>query len=82
MTDVKTIELAKQAGFEYNSLGMTYTSGSLSDSLERFAKLVAEHEREECAKLIEEMPCDCCWPEDSIPVAVDFADAIRARGEA
>ena len=46
-----------------------------------FAKLVAQHEREECAKLIEEMPCDCCWPEDSISVAVDFADAIRTRGE-
>ena len=81
MTDEQIIEMARQAGFE--RLGHTGEDWvCFKEEIVDFAKLVAEHEREECAKLIEEMPCDCCWPEDSIPVAVDFADAIRARGEA
>lgn len=40
------LRIAEEAGFESNSLGMTYTSGSLSDLLERFAVLVAAAERE------------------------------------
>jgi hypothetical protein len=43
------------------------------DGLLRFAKLVAEHEREACAKVCE----------DSVEYAGDtLADAIRARGQA
>jgi hypothetical protein len=45
------IKLAREAGFEQNSLGMTYTSGALPDLLERFASLVAAAEREECARV-------------------------------
>ena len=46
------------------------------DGLERFAKLVAQHEREACAKVAEayEPRCDTC------PSGV--ANAIRARGQA
>jgi hypothetical protein len=33
-------ELAEQAGFEFNSLGGTYTTGTLSDNLEKFAELI------------------------------------------
>jgi hypothetical protein len=41
--------------------------------LERFAKLVAQHEREACAKVCE----------DSVEYAGDtLAEAIRARGQA
>jgi hypothetical protein len=40
----------------------------LAEGLERFAKLVAEAEREECAKRLDALGCDHC------------ADAIRARG--
>ena len=40
MTGDDIIRLAREAGFESNSLGMTYTSGSLLDLLERFAVLV------------------------------------------
>jgi len=47
--------------------------------LERFAEFVRADEREVCAELIEALPCDCCWPEDSRPIAEDFADAIRDR---
>jgi hypothetical protein len=39
--------------------------------LERFAKLVAQHEREACAK----------WLEDVVD-APNWADVIRARGQA
>lgn len=34
------IRMAREAGFESNSLGVTYTSGWLPDLLERFAALV------------------------------------------
>jgi len=57
------------------------------DGLERFAKLVEEHEREACAKLCFEM-----WEKwmdadpskrDNLPRdAEDCAAAIRARGQA
>jgi len=48
---------------------------------EKFAALVAAHEREECAKTAEDKntyySTDC-----GIDVATDIADAIRARGKA
>ena len=40
---------------------------------EKFAKLVAEHEREQCARV-----CDAA---DKSTHPADLADAIRARGE-
>jgi hypothetical protein len=40
--------------------------------LERFAKLVAQHEREACAKL--------CWSQRKYWDAEACADAIRAKG--
>ena len=40
------IRMAQEAGFEFNSLGGTYTSGKLDEHLERFAALVAEAEAE------------------------------------
>lgn len=51
MTQDRIIELASEAGFEQNSLGMTYTSGSLSALLERFAHLVRAQTLEEAAKV-------------------------------
>jgi hypothetical protein len=48
--------------------------------------LLIEHERkaerEACAKVVEEAPCECCWPEDSMPITEELADQIRARGQA
>ena len=43
--------------------------------LEIFAKLVAEHEREACA-----IVCDDLWEDDG--TAYECAEAIRARGQA
>jgi len=48
------IQMAREAGFEFNSLGGTHTSGKLDEHLERFAALVAAAEREACAKVAEE----------------------------
>lgn len=69
------IRMAREAGFESNSLGMTYTSGSLPELLQRFANLVAAAEREACAKVCEAKGerVDASW--------VSCAAAIRARGQ-
>lgn len=83
MTQDEIIEMANKA-YGIDDGKPLHTSALFH--LEAFAKLVeakaSAKEREACAKLIEEMPCDCCWPESSISVAEDFAEAIRARGEA
>jgi hypothetical protein len=41
------IRMAREAGFEFNSLGGTYTSGKLDEHLERFAALVAEADKKD-----------------------------------
>jgi hypothetical protein len=72
------IRMAREAGFESNSLGMTYTSGSLSNLLERFANLVAAAEQEECAKVCEN-EIEKVKPAYSV-TAENALKAIRARG--
>jgi hypothetical protein len=67
------IKMAREAGFEINSLGWTYTQGFLSEHLERFAALVAAHEREACARVCENKNTLIEWP--------TYAAAIRARGD-
>jgi hypothetical protein len=57
------IRMAREAGFEQNSLGMTYTSGALPELLERFAGLVAAAEREACAELV--------WPTHQVKMWSD-----------
>ena len=69
MTQDEIIEMARQAGFG------NYTFEALS-MFEAFAKLVAQHEREACAKL-----CEKWTPTDADGVC-DVADAIRERGQA
>ena len=65
------IEMAKEAGFEFNRLGCTYTSGYLEDYLERFAALVRADEREACAKEVDHVLKEG---------GGTYGDAIRARG--
>jgi len=66
MTQDEIIEMARQAQmpFYWRTGEITYL-----DKLEAFAKLVAQHEREACAKQLDALGCDHC------------ATAIRARGE-
>ena len=71
MTQDEIIEMAKQAGFS-SAVGKHI---ALDDDLERFAKLVAQHEREACAKICDDWPNgrDDIW---------EIGNAIRARGQA
>jgi hypothetical protein len=62
MTQDEIIEMARQAEFVNLDL--------CSSELERFAKLVAQHEREACL--------NCYSPDDT---ATDWADKIRARNK-
>jgi hypothetical protein len=68
MTQDEIIEMARQAEFFISPIDSV-----LLPKLEALAKLVAQHEREACAKL-----CDDLWQEDS--TAYDCREAIRARG--
>jgi hypothetical protein len=67
MTQDEIIEMARQVGEDW-----------WVDDLDllAFAKLVAQHEREACAKLADEWAVG--WPHPSKVIALD----IRARGQA
>jgi hypothetical protein len=67
------ISMAREAGFDFNLLGATFTSGYLDQHLERFAALVAAAEREACAKAVS----DVLYGQDGCGKAIE---AIRARG--
>jgi len=74
MTQDEIIEMAKQA-----NAGMLHGGGySLfgTDAIERFAKLVAQHERDECVKVA------YYYSMHDQDTPADIADAIRARGQA
>jgi hypothetical protein len=78
------IRMAREAGFDFNSLGATFTSGYLDQHLERFAALVAAAEREACAEVAEQIEREIF---DAVgdPRVSEFkpkiAAAIRARGQ-
>jgi hypothetical protein len=73
MTQDEIIEMARQAGLAYGS------DTNVLGSVERFANLVAQHEREACAKIADNHI-------DGTPewnsAANNIAQAIRARGQA
>ena len=71
----RTKELAEQAGVTFDSLGASYTFGSLQDFLERFAELVRQDEREACAKVCDERE------RANLYGFKECAAAIRSRGD-
>ena len=81
MTKDELINIAIQAGF-WNGLGVDGL-----DELNHFAKLVAEKEREACAKLLEttdlgglkDNPAMQSWVANML---LAYVKAIRARGQA
>ena len=93
MTQDEIIEMAKQAGcFEKHQV-FYFTS----PELEAFAKLVAQHEREACAKVCDLALFQCqetmneldatehiaqCIVQGAMNQAVKLSNAIRARGQA
>ena len=76
-------ELSEQAGITFDSLGASYTSGSLLDVLERFAELIRADEREACAALCETTSRENALKHYSaltyIQSAGECANAIRSR---
>ena len=70
------IKLAREAGFDPHDMSDDFTC-NLED-IERFATLVADAEREACAKV-----CDvlAVHPEYASDITKVAAQAIRARGE-
>jgi hypothetical protein len=88
MTQDEIIEMAKQAGYSVDTFGF-----GIWDSAEfnRFAKLVAQHEREECAEickkhadvyaLLEQNPHAFGTAKTAWAACIDNRDAILARGK-
>ena len=68
MTREEIIEMARQAGFLDYELD-DGTTDACDKRYEAFARLVAEHEREKCAKRLEAVGAAHC------------AENIRARGQ-
>ena len=69
------IRMAREAGFEVYETDVWITDGWWLEELERFAALVAAHEREACAKLLDD------WKKHNWTFD-DCAAVIRARGNA
>jgi len=69
MTQDEIIEMARQVGMDY----LQYISPEAFEKVTAFCKLVAQHEREACAKICEDA---------SEPDGADLAERIRARRQA
>ena len=83
MTQDEIMGMAQQCGL----IGIRpHLDGIYSEALEAFAKLVAAKEREECAKVCDELPAPDIYSDTDESMwdvtCVDCADAIRARGQA
>ena len=76
------IELAKQAEEHANNIVRNIDNceswGFLRD--QKFAELAAVHEREDCAKLVEEIEAQCVADDVDDPPLQHVVAAIRARG--
>ena len=75
MTQEEIIEMARQAGFLDYELD-DGTTDACDKRYEAFARLVAEAERKECAKV-----CDAFQARDVGMQPAECAGAIRARGQ-
>lgn len=83
MTREEIIAMAREAGLE--NYGPTpsapYSYGIFVDCVERFVALVAKHEREACAQIIDANAAACANNSMLQDVLRGNAAAIRARGE-
>ena len=82
MTNDEIIEMAREAGLSVTAPSWGYSEDyyfqGYEDKLKAFAKLVAEKEREACAKVCEEHPDGLNMMGGAF---VTCANAIRARGQ-
>jgi protein tyrosine phosphatase (PTP) superfamily phosphohydrolase (DUF442 family) len=77
MNREQIIRMAREAGFRDTTTPVV-ALGVSWEQVQRFAALIAEHEREECAKV-----CDvlAVHPEYASDITKVAAQAIRARGK-
>jgi len=76
MTQDEMVEMAEQSGFSLTHSGLVKLWLGNSKDIEAFANLVAQHEREACAKVVEASPSY-----DWHKFACEAAYAIRARSK-
>jgi hypothetical protein len=81
MTKDEIIEMARQAGFDWSGKQLTWEDVICTEELEAFAKLVAQHEREEIMAMAESHEFSRMRGEFT-PTSTDLICAIRARGQA
>jgi sugar phosphate isomerase/epimerase len=80
MTQDEIIEMARQTGCPMaNMMPMYFTDTQLLIMLKAFAKLVAEKEREACAKVCEEYETNNDIADTWLNIV---SEVIRARGQA
>ena len=79
MTQDEIIHMAREAGFDVDDPIFPMDAEDIK-ILERFAALVAAHEREACAKVCEELRSGYTTLQADI-AATQCVAAIRARGE-
>jgi len=82
MTKDEIFQMARDSGIEVYGLGRDRTK--FVNYLERFAKLVAQHEREEIAQFIERTNLGSLPDETALHYAQllkSYSTAIRARGQ-
>jgi hypothetical protein len=86
MTQNEIIAMARQAGGMFSELPLMDAWIFDDKTLEAFAKLVAQYEREACAEIAEKQRYAMHISLTSSPIqngtAVGIANAIRARGQA
>jgi hypothetical protein len=80
MTPDEIRKIAIQAGF---FIGLDSVPFNVQ-TIEAFAKLVAQHEREACAKVADQISDKYGWGYygNEVDTADEIAEAIRARGQA
>ena len=85
MTKEEIIDMAKKAGINYRELSDEFATGNGDgvevEQMEAFAKLIAEKEREACAKICENEYIDFDWAHVEQHAGEICAEAIRARGQ-
>ena len=74
--------IIRMAGEAYATATIPAFMPMTTEALEKFAKLVAEHEREACAKVADVEADEWGGNSDGFYASRNIATAIRARGQA